>query len=129
VTRAVLDTNVLLSGILFSGPVRNLLRRVVAGEFRFVTSAHLLDEFEDLLVRRFGFSRAAAIETRAELEAIAEIVEPTSIPSVCRDPDDNHVLAAAASGKVDLIITGDRDLLDLGEYEGIKIVVPTDVGS
>lgn len=123
--RVLLDTNVLLSAILFGGVPRRLLGAVIEGRFRLVTSRHLLDEFEELLEGRFGFSRAAAVETRSELEVLAEIAEPVDIPKVCRDPDDDHVLAAAMVGKAEVVVTDDRDLLVLEWYNRIEILAPS----
>jgi putative PIN family toxin of toxin-antitoxin system len=86
----------------------------------------LLDEFEELLVEKFSFSVDAARAIRGELEAVVDVVEPEEIPEICRDPDDNQVLGAAATGGVEAIVTGDKDLLDLGSYEGIGIVQPAE---
>lgn len=122
--RVLLDTNVLLSAILFGGVPRRLLQAVIDGRIRLVTSRHLLDEFEGILEEKFGFSMAAAVETRSELEVLAEIVEPVDIPQVCRDPDDDQVLASATVGAAEVIVTGDRDLLVLEWYNKIEILTP-----
>lgn len=121
----VLDTNVLLSAILFDGVPRRLLMSAIDGRLRLMTSRYLLDEFEEILETKFGFSRAAAVETRSELEVLARIVEPIEVPRVCRDPDDDHVLAAAVAGEAELIVTGDRDLLVLKSHGDIEILTPT----
>lgn len=61
----------------------------------------------------------------ADLMAVADVVADSGfIAGVCRDPDDEVVLAAAVEGRADRIVTGDRDLLVLGEYEGMPIVTP-----
>ena len=68
--------------------------------------------------------RAAAV--RAELEAIAEVVTPVEIPRLCRDPDDDQVLAIAVVGAVDALVTGDGDLLALGAPRGVNIMSVAD---
>jgi len=122
--RILLDTNVLVSALLFGGLPRVLLRTAIRGDVTLVTSPALLDELEDVLVGKFGFGRAVARLTRAEIEALADLVEPGDPPRVCRDPDDDEVLATAVTGRVDVIVTGDRDLLALGAHQGIRILTP-----
>lgn len=61
---------------------------------------------------------------RGELELASEIVEPTRIDPVSRDAGDDIVLAVASAGRVDYVVTGDRDLLDLGRYKDSVIVAP-----
>ena len=122
--RALLDTNVLVSAVLFGGLPRELLRRALRGEFEVVTSVRLMAEFADVLAERFGLAPEVARAARSEYELLAEVVRPLLVPSIARDPDDNEVLAAAVIGDVDLIVTGDRDLLVLGQHEGRSIVTP-----
>lgn len=122
--RILLDTNVLVSALLFGGLPRVLLRTAMRGDIALVASPALLDELEDVLVGKFGFGRAIARLTRAEIEALAHLVEPSGLPRVSRDPDDDEVLAAAVAGRADVIVTGDRDLLALGVHQGIRILTP-----
>ncbi len=122
--RVLLDTNVLISGILFRGLPRSLLERAIRGELALVTSPALLDELERVLGDRFHVPRELARLARGELETLAELVAPDDVPSVSRDPDDDQVLAAAVAGEAEAIVTGDRDLLVLLVHRGIPILTP-----
>lgn len=120
--RAVLDTNVLVSALLFGGIPETVLRRGLEGGFVLISSATLLDELEDIITGRFAFARNRARLIRDELEAVVDLVEPDRLPAVSRDPDDDHVLAAAVAGLADAVVTGDKDLLVLEQHEGVAIL-------
>ena len=57
---------------------------------------------------------------------IVDLVEPIDVPRIVRDPDDDHVLACALAAKADLIVSGDKDLLDLNTFQNIHILTPAD---
>lgn len=127
--RVLLDTNVLISGILFRGLPRSLLERASRGELDLVTSPELLDELEAVLTEKFHVPPELVRLARGELETLALVVVPGYMPRVSRDPDDDQVLAAAIAGEARAIITGDRDLLVLEAYHGIPILTPTEFDS
>lgn len=122
--RALLDTNVLVSAILFGGLPRQLLEAALIGELDLVTSPALLAELEGILTRKFGFASTMAASIRAELESLSDVVEPVPLKPVLRDAADDLVLATAVSGATDVIVTGDKELLALGSYEGVAIESP-----
>jgi uncharacterized protein len=63
----------------------------------------------------------------AEVQRLAEMIDPLPLPKpVCRDPDDDQVLALAIATKAEMIVSGDADLLSLGSFEGIPIVAPAE---
>ncbi len=126
--RAVIDTNVLLSGLLWRGAPYALIEHVQAGTLAMVSSPALLAELAEVISRakfdailaRSNTSRERSLD---EMRQMAEVIVPPPLPQpVCRDPDDDHVLACALAAKADLIVTGDADLLNLREYQGIRIV-------
>jgi putative PIN family toxin of toxin-antitoxin system len=130
--RAVLDTNVVLSGLLWHGTPHALLERVREGTLTFISSPALLAElaeviarpqFETILARSNTSRERSLIEMRELTEAIAP---PPLAEPVCRDPDDDAVLALAIAARADLIVSGDRDLLDLKNFQGIAIVTPAE---
>lgn len=103
--RVFFDTNVLVSGILFRGLPRALIEGAIRGEMDLVTSPHLLQELEGLLARKFGFAEASAAAIRSELEALSDVVVPEEVPRVCRDADDDQVLAAVLAGRATTVVT------------------------
>ena len=127
--RFVLDTNLLVSGVIAAGLPRRLVDGAKAGEFELCTSEVLLAELLDVLSRGKFAARLAQAGLTPEgivgdLRRLAVVVSPADVPRVVpTDPDDDHVLAAALAGSADLIASGDkRDLLPLGSYQGIPIV-------
>jgi len=130
--RAILDTNVLLSGLLWHGKPHRLLERVRDGTVTLVSSPALLAELAEVIERpQFASVLARSNTSRerslAEVQTLAEVTAPAPLPApVCRDPDDDEVLALARATQVDLIVSGDKDLLDLNSFDSIPIVTPAD---
>lgn len=126
--RAVVDTNVLVSGLLWRGKPHALIGQCRAGAVTLICSPALLAEFADVVARpkfRRILERSHTDSRRmlAEVQRLADIVEPPPLPApVGRDPDDDAVLALAVAARADLVVSGDADLLVLGTYAGIPIV-------
>ena len=127
--RVVLDTNTIVSGVISTGPPRQLVDAAKRGDFELATSPTLLAELLDVLGRKkFAARLTQAGSTPADivndLQALALIVTPPSAPRVVAlDPDDDQVLACAVASNADLIVSGDkRDLLPLQTYQGIPII-------
>ena len=89
-----------------------------------MTSVALLDELERVLRYRFGLPAEAVAFARGDLELAADVVAPSTVDAVSRDPADDIVLAVAREGRVDRVVTGDQDLLAIARYEGTEIVAP-----
>lgn len=117
--RLVLDTNVLLAPGLCRELVRKHLHAHEVG-----CSPALLEQFVRTLRSKFGFE-PADVPLFAAYRQRATLVDAPPLPApVCRDPDDNLVIATALAVHADVIITGDRDLLVLGPHQGIRILSP-----
>jgi uncharacterized protein len=126
--RIVVDTNTAISGLLWSGQPRQIIDLIRARTHTLCVSVALLAELAEVIARpKFaqriqaaGLSAAALVQDYTRL---AEIVEPAPLPEpVSRDPDDDVVLATALAAHAPLIISGDRDLLDLGSFADIRIL-------
>jgi putative PIN family toxin of toxin-antitoxin system len=121
----VLDTNVLISGFLFDGKPRELLRKVIAGSIRCSLSEPILREFAEVLRRpKFGVPYGASQLIIQELNAICEVVTPSlRINAIGNGPDDDRILECAVEAKADFLVTGDKHLLELGSFKGIDILI------
>jgi putative PIN family toxin of toxin-antitoxin system len=124
--RIVLDTNVLLAAL----GTRGLCEALVAAcleSHDLVTSDHILAELREHLVKAFRLTGQRADEVAAFVREHSEVVSPSSAPpAACRNSSDLPVLGTAVAGNADLLVTGDKDLLDLKRFEGVPIVTPRD---
>lgn len=126
-SRILLDTNVLISAYGFGGRPRALLDAVIDGEHQLVTSPALLAELARTLGSVLGMDGTHVRAAIDQLIRISEIVEPAKRLTVCRDLADDRVLECAVVGEVELTVTGDEDLLCLGEHAGVRIVRVRDI--
>jgi putative PIN family toxin of toxin-antitoxin system len=125
--RIVLDTNVVLSALLWRGAPYLLLRTIRQREdIGLFSSTVLLEELADVLIRQGPAKRLSLIGQSAHqvlahyVEAV-DLVTPVAVPrTVPGDPDDDHVIAAAVAADADMIASGDRHLLSLGTHEDIR---------
>lgn len=130
--RLVLDTNTALSGLLWGGPPGRLIDAAQTGGIELGSSVALLAELQGVL-RRQKFSRPlerlgiTASDLFDGYASLVTIVTPAAIaPVIARDPADDQVLTTSLGAHADLMVSGDRHLLELGgEYRDIPIVSPT----
>lgn len=122
--RIVLDTNVLVSGIFWTGNEAKVIERCKKRKYTNIASPYTLGEFERVISKeRFAL-------TREEIENLIELVLSFSIiliPSqkvsiIKKDPNDNMFIDCALAGSAEYIISGDTHLLNLGKYKDIKIL-------
>jgi putative PIN family toxin of toxin-antitoxin system len=122
--KVVVDTNVVISGVFFGGMPSRVLEAWRDGEFDLVVSPEVLEEYrrvgEELTARFPGVSLAPFL---ALLVMNAEIVEaPGLSDQVSRDRDDDKFIACALAANCQTIISGDKDLLEVTGYQGLKVV-------
>ena len=126
--RIVLDTNVLISAILFGGKPRRVLDLVISGSVDCTLSTAILDELKDVLQRpKFGFPAEVCFHIIEELHSACDIISPSvSLDVIRSDPDDNRILECAVKAHAHFIVSGDPHFLDLGKFEKIRILSPAD---
>ena len=122
--RIVLDTNVLIAALIASGICHDLVEHCYLNH-NLITSQFILDEVDEKLTIKFKYSRETAADAVDLFASFMEIVEPSALENqVSRDADDDQILGTAVAGNADCIITGDKDLLVLKEFQGIDILTP-----
>lgn len=124
--KVVLDTNVLVSGIFFSGLPAEILRAWSRGKFRLVLSPEILDEYTRVsaeLAEKFS-----GIDVQRILDLIvvhSEVCSPAPMPErVCEDPHDDMFIAAAIDTRTKIIASGDKHLLKVSGYQGVSVIAP-----
>jgi putative PIN family toxin of toxin-antitoxin system len=119
----VLDTNVVVAAMVAEGLCREVVHRAVRMRV-LASSARLMDELDATLRRKFAVTPAAHAFLKAFRQQVP-LVEPLKLPkAICRDPNDDMVLATAVAAKANFLITGDQDLLVLEAYEGVHVISP-----
>lgn len=129
--RIVLDTNIVISGLIWGGAPRQLLDLGREQHIQLFTSTALLDELESVLTRdKFAKLLVSQGITPAFIMQryglLAELVTPQPIQRTVRDSDDDVVLATALAAQVHIIASGDNDLLVLHPFQGIQILNAAD---
>jgi putative PIN family toxin of toxin-antitoxin system len=123
--KVVADTSVYVAGALKDGYARDFLlqRASTIPTYSLFTSEAILLELQQKL-EQFGVERALAVQYLENIAKISQVVRPHQIVKVVRDPDDNKIIECALEAKAHLIVSFDKDLLDLKEYKGIAVAHP-----
>lgn len=126
--RITADTNIIISALNFPGNPARILDMAEKGEIRLAISDDILAEVERVLRRpKFGWAQDEVDDAIRGLSAFADHVEPTQrIDLVKDDPTDNRIIECAAASGSDYLVSGDKHLLKVGQYQGVKIVTPAD---
>lgn len=124
--RVVLDTNVFISGLFFTGPPHQILKAWRDGKLKLLISMEILEEYQ-----RVGSALAEQfpkIDLKPMLEFIviyAEMVVAPPLPEpVCADPDDDKFLACAITSNTRIVVSGDKHLLQVSGYQGVQVLRP-----
>ncbi len=124
--RVVLDTNVFVSGVFFSGPPYEILDAWRRGEVEIVLSLEILAEYQETAVElSHGFPGVDMTPWLEFLTLKASIIDAPALPEhVCTDPDDDKFLACALASRTKLIVSGDKALRRTSGYGGIEVITP-----
>ena len=122
--KACLDTNVLISGIVFAGPPAEIVTLAFNRKFQLVTSLFILGELETNLIHKFSLSAKKTKRLINRISEIADVYDPKGTVHVVKEcPDDNYVLETAWVGRARYLVTGDKHhLLPIKVFRNVKIV-------
>ena len=124
--KVVMDTNVFISGVFYSGPPYQILKAWQAGTIELVVSQEILDEYQR--VGEILAEERRSIDLKPILNFViehAKVYKPAKLKSpVCEDPDDDKFIACALSSGSGVIISGDKHLLNISGYQGIEVLKP-----
>lgn len=123
IPRVVFDTNILFSAVGWLGNPHQCVQAARQGECLSVTCEAILAELAEKLQLKRGFDTAKATETTNEIRAFSKVIAiPGTLKAIAADPDDDAVLECAVVGLAQYLVSGDRHLLAVGNYQGIQIV-------
>lgn len=124
--KIVLDTNVLISSILFGGKPKEIIKLIQENKIIAITSPLLIAELLETLVKKFDF-------TSSKIDFVKELIKenfselyPSQTVHIVSDEPDNRVIEAAIEGNCEYIVTGDNDLLRLKKFKKISIIDPNE---
>jgi len=119
----VFDSNILISALVFPGKqAEKAILRIIEGRERLLVSKPILDEVLEVLARKFARDPEELARVAVLLSELGDMVRPKRRIRKLKDDADNRILECAASGAADLIVTGDQDFLDLGAFEGVRLL-------
>jgi putative PIN family toxin of toxin-antitoxin system len=124
--RVVIDTNIIISALNFGGKPKDVLELARKKQVQNVISPFLLNEVENVLLKKFNWQKDITQETLKDLKKFSVFVNPPETISAISYEPDNRILECAVAGRADFIISGDHHLTDLKTYRKIKIVNPVE---
>jgi putative PIN family toxin of toxin-antitoxin system len=121
--RVVFDTNIFISAFVIPGSLaEKAMLKIIEEEDFLLISKDIIDEVLSVLSTKFGRDREELSHVAVLLSDLAELVLPASRVNIFKDEPDNRILECALSGEADLLVTGDKEILQQREYKGVKIV-------
>ena len=123
--KVVLDTNVYISALFWKGAPYQIFKKILIGDILNFTSPEILKEIKEKLLYKFKLPPEKVKEYLEIIIFNSEIIQPKKkIKIIKKDPTDNKILECALEAKASFIISGDKHLLEIKKYKGIKIITP-----
>ncbi len=124
--RILVDTNIVVSGLIAKGACFEILEDLVYSHTPIITP-YILTECQEVLLHKFHLSSATVKELLSVLNKhFIKGKSSSDLIQVCRDPEEDQILADALINQVEVILSGDKDMLSKGRYEGIRVIAPKD---
>ncbi len=121
--KVVFDTNIYISAIVIpGGQAEKAVRRITEGKDAFFISKPIISGILSVLSKKFSRDSEALSRVAVFLSDLATIVHPAKRIDILADGADNRIIECAVSGKANAIVTGGKEMLDLKDYLGIKII-------
>jgi putative PIN family toxin of toxin-antitoxin system len=121
--RVVFDTNIFISALVIPGSLaERAILKIIEGKDCLLISKDIIDEVLSVLSSKFGRDGEALSHVALTLSELAEWVSPGRRVKIFRDEPDNRILECAIYGRANLLVTGDKEILQLKEYKGAKII-------
>ncbi len=127
--RVVCDTNILVWAFVFpAGSPEQVVRLARLGQVEMFLSPPILEELARVLRQKFGYTQPEVRQRVSSLRSLAQVVDPRfSVTAIHADEPDNRILECALEARADFIVSGDKHLLTLPEFEGIPVVKAAEI--
>ncbi len=122
--RVVYDTSVLATILSRREEILRLQQAISRGHVKLVTSPFILNELETVLTKKFKLTKQGAKSRIHLLSRVAEVITPRFVEKIVRDINDDAIIATATAGRVDYLVTLDKDMLILKKHKDIIIITP-----
>ena len=121
--KVVFDSNIFISAFVIPGTkAEKAIFRIMDGKDILIISKAIIDEVLTVLAGKFSRDRETISHTAVFLSELGALVRPAKRVKVFKDDPDNRILECAVKGKADAIVTGDKAMLEVKEYQGIRII-------
>jgi putative PIN family toxin of toxin-antitoxin system len=121
--RVVFDTNIFISAFVIPESLaEKAIFKIIEGKDSLVISKDIINEVLSVLSSKFERDREALSHVAVTLTEIAELVKPSKRIKIFKDEPDNRIVECAISGEADFLVTGDKEMIQLREYKGVKII-------